>query len=136
MNFVSLTEEMHKMLINELNELRTENEKLKQHVTRQNDLINKVRNRLINQENEDKMSKYVEKIKGGVKKPRYNYDIDEKTVLNTILKLNTTNMYKIADELKTTYSTIRRRLIEFKQYPINLQDIRDVYMLFYSVDKE
>lgn len=120
--------------------LDKENTILKEENTRLKKLVERMRNRLIEIDCDikhgNKMGRYVDGIRQGIFKPRRNNDIDERAILRTILKLNTRDMNIIAEALNSSYPTIRRRLIESGLYPIDLNDIRDTYNLFYSSDNK
>ncbi|MPN30905.1 hypothetical protein SDC9_178376 [bioreactor metagenome] len=140
MQFNNYLEDLNKELLNNCAELEMENKKLHEENAQLKKQIEKLRSRLqkwngeINEGN--KMGRYVDGIRNGAFKPRLNNDVDEQAVLRTILKLKTTDLNEIAEVLGVSYSTIRRRLINYRLYPIDLQDIKDTYIMFYSADKE
>lgn len=117
-----------------------ENKKLHEENAQLKKLIEKMRSRLQELHGEinggNKMGRYIEGIRNGTFKPRKKEEIDERRVMRAILKLKTNELEVIAKELNTSYSTIRRRLIEYNLYPINLQDIKDTYTLFYAPDNK
>jgi len=138
MNYINLPENLHRALIENGQKLEMENEKLRKENEELKIAVQKMYKRLQEMQNEilieNKMGQYVNSIRSGAFKPRLNTYIDEETILKTILKLKTTDINIIAKELDVSYSTIRRRLIQYNQYPINLKGILDTYILFYSAD--
>ncbi len=132
--FINLPIEMHKLMIQNITRLETENTELKEKNIQLKKKVQQL-NSILQYLDKDvpvdnKMDSHLNRIKQGVFKPRRNDTVDRKAVIRAILKLKTKDMYEIAKELNTSYPTVRRRLIEYNLYPINLQDIQLEYEIF------
>lgn len=114
----------------EIGRLRAENVNLKRAIGGMHSRLADLQQQAINSTQISK--KYGERVKDGVFRPRLNIAINEKSLLEAILKLKSTDINEIARLLGISYATVRRRLIEYKLYPLTLPDAQYRY-LFYSV---